>query len=130
MFLLNGEILGLSFTLWLIMGCVGGIVAQSKNRGFGIGFLLGFLLGPIGLIIVLCLGKAVDHNQVFMMQRAYNSHRQPAPQPQIACSICGSAITRENAFCPSCGTPIAWDQMPAQAPTQIQQRPKRRHRMR
>jgi endogenous inhibitor of DNA gyrase (YacG/DUF329 family) len=129
----------LIFGIWIGFAFGMGKVTEGKGHGFAIGFVLTLIFPLIGLIVSLCLGNR-QHELGMIYGRANRPRQQimPAPQPlpQIACSICTTPVTRDNAFCPQCGTPIAWDQMPAQAPTQAEQhpaqmpRPRRRNRMR
>lgn len=73
---------------WVICGLVGFLLGKVKGKE-GLGFVLGLLLGPIGWIVMLCLGGS--------------PHKCPHCQGNLPsgsvsrCMHCGSTLKRTGA---------------------------------
>lgn len=85
---------------WGICGIAAAVIASSKGRDMGAWFVGGLLLGPIGVIIVVCLG-AVDFDA---------EDRRPCPYcaEQIklvatVCHFCGREVPSVNPDKAICG---------------------------
>jgi len=85
--------------VWLACGIAAASISAGKGRsGFG-GFLLGLILGPIGLAIVLLMGKSQEG------QRAAST-RMGEKRP---CPACRELIAFDATVCPQCRTAIPED---------------------
>lgn len=100
------DILGVVLLVNIICLIGAAIIASNNGRSVGLAIILTLFLGPIGLIIVLALGKAPQYGQYMYT----NPYQQVPPMWNLTlpCSKCGNVLHQGTCYCPKCGQKADW----------------------
>lgn len=73
--------------LWLVMGAVVGVIAQSKGHSFLMWALYGFVIWPVALVHILVTKPALGADQ-----RACPKCAEPVQKAALVCKHCGADL--------------------------------------